>query len=346
MENAIRNCNMIRPGKLNILLDGQFGSTGKGLVASYIGQNNHIDVAISSASPNAGHTFYIGGKKYITQHLPVAGIINKRSTIYLCAGAIIDPNVLLTEIKQFNIDPNRIYIHPRAAVIGNQDIAAEQYGSVSKIASTRKGVGQALIRKINRESHLSQGEPLLKSFVEELDIQYYLKQDCSVLMETSQGLDLSLNSGLAYPYCTSREITVSAALSDAQIHPKFLGNVTVCIRTYPIRVGHLIENSKILGQSGPFYEDSTELSWSTIGVPAEYTTNTNRVRRVASFSTKQYTHMLKMLEPDYVVLNFANYTKYRHLNRLIKNLSEVTHISFGPTAEDIITIYRGHENKQ
>jgi len=33
---------MIRSGKLNILIDGNFGSTGKGLYASYIASIKHI----------------------------------------------------------------------------------------------------------------------------------------------------------------------------------------------------------------------------------------------------------------------------------------------------------------
>lgn len=54
---------MLQEGKLNLLLDGQFGSTGKGLFAHYIGCTNHIDIAISNASSNAGHTFCIGDKR-------------------------------------------------------------------------------------------------------------------------------------------------------------------------------------------------------------------------------------------------------------------------------------------
>lgn len=44
-------------GRVNILLDGQFGSTGKGLFAEYISKHNRIDIAITNAGPNAGHTF-------------------------------------------------------------------------------------------------------------------------------------------------------------------------------------------------------------------------------------------------------------------------------------------------
>jgi hypothetical protein len=38
------------PGKFNIIIDGQFGSTGKGLLSNYISVFNHIDIAVSNAS--------------------------------------------------------------------------------------------------------------------------------------------------------------------------------------------------------------------------------------------------------------------------------------------------------
>lgn len=130
----------MKKSRLNILLGGMLGSEGKGLVASYLGRHNHIDLAISNSSPNAGHTFYFDNKKYITRHLPISGILNRRSTIYLCAGSIIDPTILLQELKIFNISPDRLIIHPRAAVIELEDLITEKI-SVKSIASTQKGGG-------------------------------------------------------------------------------------------------------------------------------------------------------------------------------------------------------------
>ena len=327
------------PNKLNIIIDGQFGSTGKGLAASYVGWHNHVDLAITNASPNAGHTFYIGESKYVVKHLPVAGILNEKSTIYLCAGAIIDPLILLKELEDFDCK-DRVSIHPRAAVIEKQDIENEREGSVKKIASTRSGVGSALVRKINRSAKLASDNSLLSPMVKELDMGWYLRQGVTSLMEVPQGFDLSINSGLSYPHCTSREITVSSALSDAQVHPDYLGNVLVCIRTFPIRVGHIIEKRKIVGNSGPFYPDSIETSWKGIGVNTEYTTNTKRIRRVASFSMIQYKKMLNAFKPTHVFLNFANYLSEKDLEELLEKLPEVTHVCYGPKAEDIVPVVR------
>ncbi len=324
----------IKKGKINIIIDGQFGSTGKGLISSYIGHFNHIDLAITNASPNAGHTFYYNRKKYIAKHLPVSGIINRRCTIYLSAGCIINPDILLKEMSDYNISNDRVYIHPRASIIEPQDIKNELNG-VKSIGSTCSGVGQALIRKIDRTSPLAENNNKIKHLVHELDINYLLDQGVCCLMEVPQGMDLSINSGLSYPYCTSREITISGALSDAGIHPSYLGNVMVCIRTYPIRVGNIIENDKMVGYSGPFYDDSIEVSWDDIGVDPEYTTNTNRIRRVCTFSMKQYNKMMKLLQPTHIFLNFVNYLSDTELNNMLCLLPEITHLGFGKRIKDV-----------
>lgn len=332
---------ILSEGKLNLLLDGQFGSTGKGLFAHYISVNNHIDIAISNAGSNAGHTFYdFDNRKIIVKHLPVSGIVNKRCQIYLCAGAIIDPVLLLQEIEENDIDPCRIAIHPNAAIITHTDIECEKGdSSVKKIASTMSGVGSALVRKINREALLAKDIPELKEFISELDIHYYLEQGCTAFMEVPQGMDLSINHGYSYPYCTSRDITPASALNDAGVHPKFLGTVSVTLRTFPIRVGNVLENGKEVGYSGPFYNDSVETTWRKLRIAREYTTRTKRIRRVATFSNTQYRKMLSVMQPDYVFLNFCNYLGRHKLEELLKNIPKVTHLGFGPTFYDIRSIH-------
>ena len=125
------------------------------------------------------------------------------------------------------------------------------------------------------------------------------------------------------------------ALSDAGLHPSYLGNVMVCIRTYPIRVGNIIENGKMVGYSGPFYDDSTEITWNDIGVEPEYTTNTKRMRRVCTFSMKQYQKMKRLLRPTHIFLNFVNYLSDIELDNMLDLLPEVTHLGFGCRIKDI-----------
>ena len=329
----------VKEGKVNVVIDGQFGSTGKGLLSSYVSVNNHIDICVTNGSPNAGHTFYWGGKKCIVKHLPVSGVMHKRSVIYLCAGAIINPKIFLTELQKYNVPEDRVFVHPRAAVITREDIAREHVGACVSLSSTQNGVGSALARKIMREAVLAEKHPVLTRFVREFDLEFLLEQGCTLLIEVPQGVDLSINSGLAYPYCTSREITVSQALSDIGVHPSYLGTVYMTIRTFPIRVGNLKNDSgKEVGESGPFYPDSKELTWEDIGVKPEYTTNTKRIRRVATFSKAQYKKALRLLRPDYILLNFANYLNQTSLKQMLEELPEVTHVGFGPTVDDVKTV--------
>ncbi|MGD9581162.1 MAG: adenylosuccinate synthetase [Vampirovibrionia bacterium] len=166
-------------------------------------------------------------------------------------------------------------------------------------------------------------------------MQWYLDHDCVALMEVPQGLELSLDSR-HYPYVTSRNIDISSALSNAMVHPYYLGKVAVIIRTLPIRVGNIINKDNIIiGESGPVYEDMSELSWDDIGINPEKTTVTNRNRRIFSFSMRQYKYMLNRLRPDYILLNFANYLNNIQLKTLLELTPEITHIGFGASPDRI-----------
>lgn len=77
--------DFILPDKCNLIIDGQFGSTGKGLIASAIAEQCHVDLAVGRLSPNAGHTFYLDGKKNVTKLLPVAwNHATKKHDLPLC----------------------------------------------------------------------------------------------------------------------------------------------------------------------------------------------------------------------------------------------------------------------
>ncbi|MCP4394333.1 MAG: hypothetical protein GY804_08750 [Alphaproteobacteria bacterium] len=133
-----------------------------------------------------------------------------------------------------------------------------------------------------------------------------------------------------------REITIPSAMSDAQVHPKYLGKVISVIRSYPIRVGNIKDSSgNEIGWSGPFYKDSKEISWGDINVPPEITTVTGRPRRICTFSMSGYRNMLTTLLPDYIVLNFANYLSKKQLKELLSKCPEITHIGLGPRTGDV-----------
>ena len=311
---------------LNILIGGNFGSEGKGVVASYLANLPGLSITVTNRGPNSGSTFYYKENRYITRQLTVSGI-TAELPIYLCAGSVINLGILLDEIKEFDVS-HRLIIHPNATIISNDDIAQElDTNSIAyRISSTQNGVGQALAQKANRTAKIASAIPELSQYIGKVDASKHIS-----LMEVPQGIGLSLNSGF-YPYVTSRNVSVAQALSDAEVNPKYLGKVICVIRSFPIRVSNLPDC-----YSGNFYPDSTEIKFSDINQPEEYTTCTNRPRRIATFSYKQYKDMLASVCPDYIVLNFTNYCTSSQLAELLQ-LQSITHICKGPYKEDIIKI--------
>lgn len=331
--------NFIVSGKLNMIIDGQYGSTGKGAIAARIAMDNHIDIACARLSPNAGHTFYYNDRKYVTKLFPVAGIIAKRNTIYFGPGSVINLEIFKRELHDFDIDPNRIIIHPRTAVITEDDLKMEaEPGGIIKIASTQSGSGAARASKIMRSNPLAQGTKELQKYLNpQFDLQDYLDAGVSALAETGQGFDLSINAGLDYPHCTSIDCLPSAILADFCLHPGYLGNIMMTIRTYPIRVGNPTdEQGKEIGESGPIYKDSQECAWEQLGFIPELTTVTKRIRRIFTFSEIQYLRALRLIKPTHIFLNFINYLKEEDLNKFkFTKIPCPTHVGYGPTLEEI-----------
>lgn len=345
---------------LTVIMDGQYGSTGKGLLAYYYGWKHEYQWATTNSAPNAGHTAYdLQGKKIVTHHLPMAAIADDDMGIYLNAGSLIHIETLEKEMSDYGVDPNRVIIHPSAMIIHREDIEMERStrSGAALIASTQKGVGAALRRKIARGTcRTAKGHTGLRDLgtIKALDLNAEMDVGLNVLMEIPQGFDLSMNNSPFYPHVTSRDCTLQQGMADALIHPSFLRHTAVCVRTYPIRVGNLIgDNGKVIGFSGPVYDDQEELDWADLNVDPEKTTVTGRVRRVFTWSRQQYLRMLSATRPDTVFLNFCNYMTDPNvvldgtgdLNALCRNMRidemkvlghPLPHLyGFGPTLKDV-----------
>jgi len=328
----------------SVLIDGQFGSTGKGLVAAYLAQMNDCDIATTNASANAGHTTVIGNRKFVCFHTPTFAAINEKAKVYLNAGAIIDPVVLLREIEEFDL-AHRLVIHPHAAIITDacREFEQDMTSGAAKIASTQKGVGAAQMAKISRKGPVAKDIESISNWIGKIDLHTEMDKGAKVVVEVPQGFGLSVNSGF-WPYTTCREVSVAQALADAGIHPSYLGYTMMTARTFPIRVGNLIgKDGKEIGFSGPGYEDQVEQTWETVGRQPELTTVTKRIRRIFSWSDKQYRHSLSVLKPDYVALTFCDYLP--SANRLWALIRAMTIagkapslLSCGPDIADVSTI--------
>lgn len=299
-------------GKASVLVGGQFGSEGKGSIAAYLAQFHDFDICTTNAGAQAGHTTrwcnMITMPRHlpptmVLRHLPTAGVVQPGAMIYLNGGSILDPEFLEKEIKDWLGDNTaRLHIHPLAAIIQPDDVAHEtgMGDMTNRIGSTSKGVGSALSRKIMRQAPLAHTCPVTSRFTATIDLNQRLVNGQSIMVEVPQGTGLSINHGYVYPYTTSRDCHIGQGLSDAGIHPSFVGDICMVVRAYPIRVG---------GNSGPFYPGSSELDWENHfpGVEPEKTTVTQRVRRIATWSSVQYKAALSLNRPTHVALTFCDY---------------------------------------
>lgn len=332
------------PGKASFILGGQWGSEGKGAAAAWLAarqqtEGRTFDIVTTNAGSQSGHTSVHQGETRIAFHLPTVPLIDKHPIIYLNAGSIIDVPVLLSELDY--VDSYRVFIHPNAAIITDDCKAAEgrDDSPQTRISSTRKGVGEALARKVLRSGLTARNCPELKQFIRPIDLNHQLDEGKAVLVEIPQGLGLSLNSQF-YPYCTSRDCTIAQAMNDAGIHPAFMGHTMLVLRTFPIRVGSLPGHT-----SGDAYQNQRELDWKTLGVEAELTTVTKRVRRVFSWSYRQLLDAMRATRPEVIFLTHCDYLKSEDeatgLINQIKTAVAVANLrtpiivtSNGPTTDD------------
>lgn len=340
-----------------VLVDGQYGSTGKGVVAGLLGElfYNEVDMVLSNAGPNSGHTSYFKGRKIVLKQLPTFGVTatlmtGRQIPICLTAGAVIERRILQQECSEYNTN---VFVHPHAAVIEqiHRDLDEE---NVYNMASTGMGVGPALVAKLERHPHNvfgqymrgPSGEGLPGSHANRI---WNARPATTIFMEISQGFSLGINSGF-YPHTTTRECTVSQGLADAGLPPTAFNTSVMAVRAFPIRVGDT-ENS-----SGPCYGDQREVSWEELGQKPEYTTVTNRVRRIFTFSVDQFRDALQANRPDVVFVNFMNYVKPGFKEGFIQNniidpYIEVMHkppvllLGCGPGPEDVV-LYKGERAKQ
>jgi len=324
---------MIKQGKANIIVDGQWGSTGKGKLAGYLyNRYPEIDVAVGDFMPNSGHTYVDDdGSKFITKMLPTGSLIRSVKNIIIGPYAVIDVDRLKEEIKQAEEYRGQkcgegwlLFIHPMAGVLSKDDVDLEKQQLFS-IASTMTGGMAATVRKMERK-YPEEGKYAIASDVPFLE-SYLLREpfslsggDHTALLEMAQGFDLSLNYGHAWPYVTSRDCLAGRGMDNAGFPLSDLGSIIASLRTYPIRVGNVED-----GWSGPHYSDQEETSWEKISEQIgqdviEYTTVTKRVRRVFTFSYVQLGRFLKLVNPDFAFLNFINYIEEEKRSSFIRKL--------------------------
>jgi adenylosuccinate synthase len=139
-----------------IVLGAQWGDEGKGKIVDLFSERFQI-VARYQGGHNAGHTVYIGEKKYVLKLIP-SGILRPGIQAVIGNGVVIDPAALLDEIRMLEgvgIDVrSQLAISDRAHVIFPfhrmvEKLSEGRSGRVA-IGTTSRGIGPCYEDKIGR----------------------------------------------------------------------------------------------------------------------------------------------------------------------------------------------------
>ena len=299
---------------VSIVVGGQFGSEGKGKTAlEIVRRSEGPAIVMRVGGPNSGHTAYDqAGRRYVLRQLP-AGCVDRNVEVVLPAGSFIDVEVLEAEVRDLGYPHNRIHIAGEARLVKEEHRKWENEGKLTNsIGSTGSGVGAAVMATVARgaenfslQAPRAAEESRLAKYVDrEVNdrLRAHLDDGKRVVIEGTQGFGLSLYEGGYWPQVTSRCTTAAGALSEAGLSPIDVDDVTMVIRSYPIRVA---------GQSGPLKGETTwEAVSRAIGdgqALVEYTSVTGRVRRVGTFDADLVSRALKFNAPTRLVLNHMDY---------------------------------------
>ena len=131
-----------------VVVGAQWGDEGKGKLIDFLTARADW-VARFHGGNNAGHTLVVNGVKTKLNLVP-SGILRAQTKCLIGAGVVVDPSVLLSEIKGLkssgiSIVPGRLLIDRAAAIILPYHVAIDRARELAKgdakIGTTGRGIG-------------------------------------------------------------------------------------------------------------------------------------------------------------------------------------------------------------
>jgi adenylosuccinate synthase len=133
-----------------ILIGAQWGDEGKGKIIDVLTEEADIVVRYAGGN-NAGHTVWVGKKKYVL-HLVPSGILRKDKLCVIGNGVVVDPIGLVGEIEGLKkigvkVSPKNFVLSETAHVVfpyhRELDAQREVLKGKNKIGTTKRGIGPA-----------------------------------------------------------------------------------------------------------------------------------------------------------------------------------------------------------
>lgn len=269
----------------DVVLGMSLGDEGKGKVVDYFSECYDYVVRFNGGN-NAGHTLTVNGRKTSVHALP-SGILHPHVNNVIGNGCVVDPFQLVKEIEMHggpSVFKGRLFISHAAHLITPTHIY-EDKNSGKNIGTTGKGIGPTYSSKMARTGlrmedfendsvlesiYGKETINLLKPFITDTKnlLQLAIKSGANVLLEGAQGSMLDIDHG-TYPYVTSSNCTIGAALTGTGLNHKQIRKVYGVTKAYTTRVGE-----------GPFLtEQNNEIGNRLRELGGEVGTTTGRPRR-------------------------------------------------------------------
>ncbi len=140
-----------------VVIGAQWGDEGKGKVVDLLASRADMVVRFQGGN-NAGHTLVVNGEQTIC-HLIPSGILHKEKKCLIGNGVVVDPEVLLEEIRKLTskgiaISPENLSLSEKAHLIMPYhkaiDVASEEAKGKDKIGTTGRGIGPCYEDKVAR----------------------------------------------------------------------------------------------------------------------------------------------------------------------------------------------------
>ena len=138
-----------------IVIGAQWGDEGKGKITDLLSRSADV-VVRPQGGVNAGHTIVVQGQTF-KLHLIPSGILYPETECIIGSGTVIDPKVLLEELRQLhelNVATDHLFISQTAHITMPYhrllDQASEERRGKKKIGTTGRGIGPTYADKSER----------------------------------------------------------------------------------------------------------------------------------------------------------------------------------------------------
>jgi adenylosuccinate synthase len=142
-----------------VVVGSQWGDEGKGKVVDWLSEQADIVVRFQGGH-NAGHTLVIDGVTYKLSLLP-SGVVRPGKLSVIGNGVVLDPQALLGEIDRLagqgvKVTPQSLRIAENVPLIlslhQELDAIRESSNTLTRIGTTRRGIGPAYEDKVGRRA--------------------------------------------------------------------------------------------------------------------------------------------------------------------------------------------------